>query len=74
MPSHQYILKRLLLLSVVALVLPAYRLLSGESIWILRGVLFGSLLFIWKCRWWWDPLSKYAQPGADTVNNENEAR
>ena len=71
MPSSQFIPARLLSLLIFGLVLPVYGFVSGEFIWILRGVLFGGILFVWKWRWWWNPISEYVRSGVAPTNNEN---
>lgn len=59
MPSFQLIPNRVLLLLFVALILPAYGFATGEFQWVMWGIFIGSVLFVLKWRWWWDPLREH---------------
>jgi hypothetical protein len=61
----QFLPTRLLLLIALLVVLPSYGLYTGyvgvmwASLWV------GGALFVWKWRWWWEPIRDRVRPDPD---------
>ncbi|MFC6737316.1 hypothetical protein [Halolamina salina] len=65
MPRDQFLPPALLLLFTLLVALPAYGLYTGDIAVLWTSLLLGGALFVWKWRWWWTPIQKYVQPGAN---------
>lgn len=62
MSRDQFLPTGLLLLIALLVVLPAYGLYTGEMRVLWAALWLGGVLFVWKWRWWWEPIRDRVRP------------
>lgn len=62
MSRDQVLPTRLLLFVTLLVVLPAYGLYTGDIGVLWAALWLGGVLFVWKWRWWWEPIRAYVGP------------
>lgn len=55
---------RLLLFVTLLVVLPSYGLYTGAIGVFWASLWLGGALFVWKWRWWWEPIQDRVGPGS----------
>lgn len=65
MSRDQFLPTRILLFVALLVVVPSYGLYTGEIGVLWASLWLGGALFVWKWRWWWEPIREHVAPGAD---------
>jgi hypothetical protein len=58
----QFLTTKLLLFVALFVVLPAYGLYTGKIGVLWTALWLGGVLFVWKWRWWWEPIRNRVGP------------